>query len=253
MKYSGKYPVVIRKIDNGDKLGAKAETLAYPTNTAKADYPNGKPTDAFKKAMDSVYRGFKFWNAWSRVGASCDVFVGTCVRSSGLDPDFPAGLWKQQRWMEQRLQKVKEPLQDGDIIIYKKDMAGRHGHICIHYKGKVKEASAKHYYGKTTNNLANRLNPKGKKYVYIYRFKDTVINAPIKKGSKGEQVERLQRYMNWYFANDINKGKMKSLKVDGDFLKLTLARVKLMQKSLGVKVDGVVGSKTLQAMKGADR
>ena len=252
MKYSGKYPIVTKKIDNGDKLGEKANELAYPTNTSKADYPKGSPTVAFKKAMDSVYHGFKFWNAWSRAGASCDVFVGTCVRSSGLDPDFPAGLWKQQKWMESRLQKVKD-IQDGDIIIYRKDLAGRHGHICIVYKGKIKEASAKHYYGKTTNNLANRLNTKGKKYVNIYRFKDTVINAPLKKGSKGEQVERLQRYMNWYYAGSINKGKMKALKIDGDFGKLTLKRVKQMQKSLKVPVDGVVFTKTLKAMKGAER
>ena len=144
-------------------------------------------------------------------------------------------------------------LQDGDIIIYRKNKAGLHGHICIYYKGKIKEASAKHFFGRTTDMVKNRLDTTGKKYVYVFRVKDGQTYTPLKKGSQGQEVIRLQNYLNWFWSTDIKKNKKKILKVDGDFGKLTEARVKATQNSLKVSQDGVVGKITLEKMKSALR
>lgn len=247
--YTGKYPVVEKKVNNSKKIGEKANELAYKTDSSKAKYPSGKPTEAFKKAFAKVFKGFHFWNAWAKKGASCDVFVGTCVRFSGVFPKFPAGLWKQLKYMQTYMIKIeakKENIKDGDIFIYRKNKLGRHGHIGIFYGGKVKEASAKHYYGKTLNKMDERLSKAGKKYIYVFRCKDSVVSMPLKNGSKGENVERLQKYINWYNGKSV-------LKVDGIFGNITEKYVKQMQKALGLKVDGVVGKLTLAKMKEVKR
>lgn len=243
-KYKGKFPAIEK-----NKIGEEANKLAYKTNDSKAKYPSGKPTEAFKKAFAKVFKGFHFWSKASKAGASCDVFVGTCVRASGVDKNFPAGLWKQQKYMLKHCLKVepeKANIQNGDIFLYKKDKAGRHGHVGIFYDGKVKEASANHFYGKTTNTMTERLSKKGKKYVYVFRFKDATYYEPLKKGSKGEEVRRLQEYINWYYGKKV-------LKVDGAFGKLTDKQVRDMQDKLGVKDDGIVGKITLAKMKEVKR
>lgn len=243
--YTGKYPVIEIKIDNAKKIGEKANELAYKTNTSKANWPNGKPTEAFRKAFKIVYKGFHFWNAWSKEGFSCDVFVGTCVRAAGVVKNFPAGLWKQLAYLKKHCTIIKaeiENTRDGDIFFYRKNKIGKHGHIGIIYGGQVKEASAKHYAGKTVNALKTRLSKEGKKYVYVFRWKPTIKYDPLKKGSKGENVERLQKYLNWYFGKSY-------LKIDGDFGPITEKRVKIMQEKMKLKADGIVGKLTLAKMK----
>lgn len=248
-KYTGTYPSVYKVTDYGQKIGNEANRLAYPNNPKVAQYPKGHATPQFKSTMNAVCKGVKFWNAWSRVGASCDVFVGTCVRAV-YNRSFPVGLWKQLTWMEKHADFVKvkdhSKLQDGDIIIYRKNLVGKHGHICIYYSGKIKEASAKHYFGRTTDQLKNRLSTKGKKYVYVFRVKDGSVYSPLKKGSKGDEVKKLQKYLNWYFKSD---DELKPLKVDGDFQNITMGRVKLFQNQQKLKIDGIVGKLTLAKMK----
>lgn len=252
-KYTGTFPSVYAVIDYGQKIGNEANRLAYPNNPKVAQYPKGHATPQFKSTMNAVCKGVKFWNAWSRVGASCDVFVGTCVRSA-YNRDFPVGLWKQLLWMQKHadfeLVKDHSKLQDGDIIIYRKNLVGKHGHICMYFGGKVKEASAKHYFGRTTDQLKNRLSTKGKKWVYVFRVKNGTVYRPLQKGSRGEEVKRLQRYLNWYFKKD---DELKPLKVDGDFGSITMGRVKLFQNQQSLKIDGVVGKQTLDKMKGVSR
>ena len=62
----------------------------------------------------------------------------------------------------------------------------------------------------------------------------------IKKGSKGESVKWIQ----W----ELNQWKS-SLKVDGDFGSNTEAQVKAFQKAKKLTIDGVVGAKTIAALK----
>ncbi|MBE9223884.1 peptidoglycan-binding protein [Phormidium sp. LEGE 05292] len=61
----------------------------------------------------------------------------------------------------------------------------------------------------------------------------------LSKGSKGDDVKFLQEILNSYGY---------SLKVDGDFGKLTEAAVKKFQQSRDLTVDGIVGEKTWNAL-----
>ena len=160
-------------VTNGKKIGNKANELAYTNNTKAANYPSGKPTDAYKAALSKAYPDRSKWSAAPRKGASCDVFVGTCVRNSGVDKDFPRGLDEQIKYLAKsdKFKEVsvnKKTVQDGDIIVYSKKSGA---HICIVYDGKIKEAGYKHYYPKTTNYLSARLAKTGKKWLKVYRAK----------------------------------------------------------------------------------
>ena len=160
-------------VNAGDLIAKKANEYAYKTNDSKAKYPKGKPTEAYKKALASLPASQHKWCAAARAGANCDVFVWTCVRKAGTDPNFPSGLWKQLDYMNKHYTKVKtSEAKPGDIGFYRKNVKGKHGHIFICYSnGKVKEASHNQYYPKTTNSLKTRLSSTGKKYVYVFRPK----------------------------------------------------------------------------------
>ena len=56
---------------------------------------SGQATDAFNAAIEEVYKDRKSWGQCPRIGASCDVFVGTSIRYSGYDEDWPRGLGDQ--------------------------------------------------------------------------------------------------------------------------------------------------------------
>ena len=92
------------------------------------------------------------------------MFVGTCVRSAGIDPNFPRGLSPSYLAKSDKFKLVKvtaSTIQNGDIIVTSK-------HICIAYGGKIKEASNGDFYPKTTNTLSKRLGASGAK---VYRAK----------------------------------------------------------------------------------
>lgn len=157
-----------------NKIAAKANEYAYGTDTSKANYPDGSPKSAYKTGLDKAYPDRSKWGTAPSKGASCDVFVGTCVRNSGIDKKFPRGLDEQIDYLP-KSDKFKEisvttkTVKDGDIIVYTKKAGG--GHICIVCDGKIKEAGYQHYYPKTTNYLKQRLSKKGKKWLKIYREK----------------------------------------------------------------------------------
>lgn len=244
--YKGVYPVAgtTKTTTNYRSNMAKtANSLAYTTNTSKAKYPKGKPTEAYKKALAKLPMTLHRWKPWAKVGASCDVYVWTVVRTAGIDSKFPSGLWKQLSYMEKHLIKVKtSEAKAGDIGFYRKNVKGKHGHIFIVYDGnQIKEASAKSYYPKTTKSRKSRLSVLGKKYVYVFRFRDkTVTTGTLKLGASGENVKRLQEYLNWYGNN---------LKVDGDFGTATEKALKKFQTEQGLTADGVCGDKTIAKMK----
>ena len=148
--------------------------MAYATNSKEAQYPNGKPTSSYKEALAALPTSQHKWCQAAKDGANCDVFVWTVIVSSGVDKNYPSGLWKQLKYMEEHFDKIPiEKAQPGDIGFYKKDVSGNHGHIFICYSnGKVKEASHDSYYPKTTNSLKTRLNKNGKQYVYVFRPKE---------------------------------------------------------------------------------
>lgn len=164
-----------------------AKKLAYKGRPDEAKYPNGKPTKDFKKALKKAYPNRSTWSAAPKSGASCDVYVGTVIRESGVDKKFPRGLSDQIKYLakSKKFEEVKprpapSKVRDGDIIVYMK-LKGKdgkeHGHICIHVGGKVKHAQLKKWYGSTTNNLKTMLNMRNKdgkvykKWIKVYRAK----------------------------------------------------------------------------------
>lgn len=240
--YTGEFPSI--KKPKGELLGAKAYELAYKNAAAdKAKYPDGKPTEAFKKALDKVYPDRKGWGAAPKVGASCDVFVGTCVRSAGIDSKFPRGLSFSYLPKSDKFEQVKDAkvstLKDGDIILYAKDPDG--GHICIYDDGKIKEASLKKWFGRTTNSVKTRMSTKGKKWVKVFRAKGT-YDGSLHKGDEGAEVKKLQKFLNWWDS-------ALALTVDGKFGDKTFAAVKAFQTDNGLDADGYFGAKSLAKAK----
>lgn len=131
-----------------------AKACAWPAGTAasKYRYPGGSATDAFKAAIKKAYPDRSSWGKQTRAGASCDVFVGTVIRASGIDPKFPRGLDGVEKhcdgskyWQTIKGVTKMSQLKAGDVIfqLYK----GGGGHIFIYFgDGKIANA---HYNGKT--------------------------------------------------------------------------------------------------------
>ena len=163
-----------KTIENISPIGSLANKYAYSTNTDKADYPSGSPKAVYKEALAKAYPNHNKWGTAPSKGASCDVFVGTCVRSAGIDKNFPRGLDEQIDYLpkSKKFKEVKvttKTVKDGDIIVYAKSGGG--AHICIAYGGKIKEAGYQHYYPKTTDYLKQRLSKSGKKWLKVYRVR----------------------------------------------------------------------------------
>ena len=160
---------------NAQKISDTATKLAYKDDCDDAKYPTGKPDPDYKTALDKYFPDRKKWSEGPKAGASCDVFAATVMRASGVDPDFPRALEKQYDYLknsnkydEIKNAKVKD-LKDGDIIIYKKTKDS--GHICFHVGGKIKHASLKKWYGRTTDNAKSVMNKDGKIELHVYRAK----------------------------------------------------------------------------------
>lgn len=119
------------------KILAKAKQFA---GSAK------KPTDAYKTALAKVYPNKKGWGTKSKQGRACDVFVGTVVRSTGLDKNCPRGLNEQlthkpksknfQRIVLKNVAPYKYT-KKGDVVIYN----GSGGHACIRTSNGIYEAN----------------------------------------------------------------------------------------------------------------
>ena len=159
------------KATNADKLVAMAKTLAWPKGTAasKYKYPSGSATDAFKTAIAKAYPNRSSWSAAPRAGASCDVFVGTCVRYSGVDSSFPRGLSEQMPYKSSKFTRYvyknaapKKYAKYGDVIMYTHSNGT---HIIIKGDGCYYEANYKKKYGHV--NTTGRLGDKMKKVIIL--------------------------------------------------------------------------------------
>ena len=111
-----------KKKTKAQKLVTTAKACAWPYGTKKSKYkyPTGKRKKAYVKALKLAYGQRKGWGKQTKAGASCDVFTGTCVRVSGLDPKFPRGLDEQIPYLKKskKWAKVKDKnRRAGDIII----------------------------------------------------------------------------------------------------------------------------------------
>jgi hypothetical protein len=156
---------------NRQKLAAKAWEFAYHSNSKKAKYPSGKPKKAYKDALDKYFGKNRKWSTPAKKGASCDVFVATCIRAAGLGK-APRGLvrsWLDKSKNFKRVKVTYKTIKDGDIISIV--WSNGNPHWAMAYKGKVLEASYGGFYPKTTNKLKSRLSKSGKQSVVVYRAK----------------------------------------------------------------------------------
>lgn len=163
------------------KIAKKAKELSYAGCPDEARYPSGKPKKEYKDALNEVYPHRKSWRKACQKGASCDVGIGTIMRSSGVDKGFPRSLSDQVRYLEKHKEytlikgATEKTLRDGDIVVYKKLDGG--GHICMYVEGKIKHAALEKWYLRTTNNaksIMSKKNKKGKtvkKWIKVYRIK----------------------------------------------------------------------------------
>lgn len=122
---------------NADKVLATAASLIGSS---------GSPTAAYKAALNKAFPNRKGWGAAAKAGRSCDVFVGTVMRTSGLSANCPRGLKDQYKFKPTNFTRYvyknvtpKSVSKTGDIIIYKKKGGG--GHACIRAAGGIMQAN----------------------------------------------------------------------------------------------------------------
>lgn len=133
---------------------AKACSWAFGTPYGKRKYPDGKKKKAYAKALDKAYPNRSSWGSQTRAGASCDVFVGTVVRASGVDKHYPRGLDEQFDYIHTKQCKkhfkvVKNPkkkqIKEGRITLQRFPSGAGHTTIIT---GENRVANA-HYLGKS--------------------------------------------------------------------------------------------------------
>ena len=260
--YDGEYPnpnvTVTVEHPNSERVAEMAKALAWPDGTAssKYAYKGGSPTAAFKKALDKVFPKHSKWGKAASKGASCDVFAATVMNSTGIVTNMPRGYDEQKKYTNANLSKITrnnvKPLsiaKSGDMILYTKNASGSSRHVIILGNGVIYEAQYEKTYGhvNTSTSKINTSRPK----VIIFRakgtYKTTTTRSYLMRGDKGDEVKKLQQYINWFFRNKYGKD---VLSVDGKFGANTQNYCKLMQSDLGFSdADGLVGPKTVEAMK----
>lgn len=255
--YDGEYPGTTvktkEKISRGGEIVAKAKEYAWPKGTAssKSAYKTGAPLAAYKTALK------KYMNKTAKISLSdCGYFVTTVIRAvitskflalpgsyKDAFPSVPSGLSIVHKGAIGSF-----ALQPGDVIRYKKT-SSQHALIYLG-SGLIAHAGRSNWFPKivaskpwTNSNVKSstiqviRANPIEKEVTREY----------LKRGDEGENVARLQRYINWFFREKYGKD---VLTADGKYGPATEGYCKLMQSDLGFKdADGLVGPKTVAAMK----
>lgn len=220
---------------SGDLLAQKAKELAYAYGTKPSvyKYPTGKPKEAYKKALNSVYNT-KGWGKQTKAGASCDVFAGTVIRASGYDKNFPRGLSEDFPYMSKAAFKKTgkskyADMRPGDVILYDT-------HICIYAGGgyTCEAGYNSKRYGCTVK--ASNYTPSKYKRFGVWRA-NKAMRGWLQKGDTGTQVKLMQKFLIWAGYSCGKTG------ADGDFGDATLSAVKAFQKANGLAVDGGWGIK----------
>lgn len=130
--------------NNGD-INKTALDLAWPTYRQHSLYD---PRPSYKKALADVGLNH-YGEKWVNIGASCDAFVATVMRYSGVDPLFPCcGAGKQLNYLLSNPGKYQQiPNSGGTANLQPGDIRTHSGHIEIVIKredGSFGIASASH-------------------------------------------------------------------------------------------------------------
>ena len=109
--------------------------------------------------MKKAYPNRGSWGAAAKAGRSCDVFVGTVLRTANLSSNCPRGLKEQYKFKPKAFNryvfhnvKPKDVSLYGDVIIYKKKGGG--GHACIRTANGIYQANHPKYYPHYTSGFS---------------------------------------------------------------------------------------------------
>lgn len=164
----------------------------------------------------------------------CDAFCRT-IRGAGYEPMVYANLSTLNGYISQELSK--------NWKVWVAEYASRCHYKYEKYmwqyshKGRVPGIS-----GLIDMDYLYKDEPKPEKQGYHGEFPILPKRGWFASGDKGEQVKRLQRFLNWYGEN---------LKVDGEVGRLTINAVRDFQQNEnnGLKVDGAFGKESLARAK----
>lgn len=254
--YDGEYPdtnvKTTEKVDRGADIVAKAKEYAYPLGTAssKYSYSSGSAKPVYVAALK------KYMNKSAKISQTdCGYFVSTCVRASGVSSNFlalPASYKNAYPAVPSTMSIVSTgsvgTLKSGDIIRYRKS-SGQHTVVYIG-NGQIAHASRSHAFPRVATSKPWTNSNVKKSTIQVLRAKPIekeITRSYLKQGDSGEEVKKLQKYINWFFHDKYGKD---VLTVDGKFGVNTQNYCKLMQSELGfTDADGFVGAKTVEAMK----
>lgn len=252
--YTGEYPNTTVKytvsVDRGKDIEAKAREYAWPAGTAssKYAYSTGSAKESYKAALK------KYMGKSAKVSQTdCGYFASTCVRASGVSSDFlclPGSYKNAYPSLPSSMSIVHQgamgsfTLKAGDIIRYKKT-SSQHTVVYIG-GGQIAHASRSHAFPRVASNKPWTNSNVKTSTLQVLRAKPGTKEETrnyLKKGDRGEEVKKLQKYINWFFGKDV-------LTVDGIWGDNTQKYCVDMQKALGfTDADGLVGPKTVEAMK----
>lgn len=253
--YTGEYPNTTVKTtvaaNRGAEIVAKAKEYCWPKGTAKSkySYSKGSAKAAYKTALK------KYMGKSAKISQTdCGYFANTCVRAvtGNKFTALPANKSKPYPSVPSDMQIVHTgaigsfTLLPGDVVRYRKS-SGQHVIVIVNSTD-IAEANRKncfpHIEASKPYNGSNVI----KSTIQVIRTKGSskvVTRSYLEKGDKGDEVKKLQQYLNWFG----NYG----LKTDGVWGDATQKAVLDMQKKLGVTADGLVGANTIAAMKKVER
>ena len=225
--YSGTFPT----LPTATAKNAASFAYAYGTKLSVYKYHGGKPKGNYKTALNKMYPDRRKWGAKAKAGASCDVFVGTVLRSSGYKK-APRGLKEQKKWLPKNLTRVST-IRNGDILLRSNHVA-----VFLELKGGKYVANAHHEKHDGTYGIVEKLC----KYERAYRTSGV---SYFSKGDTFTEVKNLQKFLNWYggykLAEDYVYGtatenavkdfqKKNGLSVTGKFTATDLKKAKAIKK-----------------------
>lgn len=235
--YTGEMP----ELQNA--IAAQAIRCAWPYG-GYHDY--AKPE--YKAALSQAYGSRSGWGKKTKAGRSCDVFVGTVVRSSGYDTSFPRGLQEDKSYLpnSDKFQKIAvtqaSQMEPGDLIYYINK--GHGGHICVYVEiggaGYIAEASfSLGKVGRIARKAPN-WHPSHFKVFGVYRPCQDCTTT-YSEGDSSDEIAKIQAFLKW---SGFFKGE-----ADGIYGSDTTEAVKKFQKKVGIEETGNFGSETLAAAK----
>lgn len=247
--YAGPFPT---PNNNTKIINGLAYRYCYPygTQEKKYKYSTGKPKPEYAKGIDQAYPKHKSWpNKKQRVGACCDILVGSCLSNIGIT--VPKDLKNQLTQMPKMTKHLKsnghylaKDFKLGDVVQRgRKDKSGHTWIVCELVNGQKYVANA-HY--KKLNGTYAVMDAKPKNIVkskWKYYKCYTVLGAKrtwYGLGDYGYDVLYIQKFLKWYGYN---------LTANGYYGESTVKAVNLFQKAQGWKPCGRVGENTIKAMK----